>query len=114
MHLFMAMALLAWFASNAASQAVVVKPVANMYAQPSEDAEVVSQAIYGSTIGVIEERSGWLRIRTADDYTGWMPGSGARRLSIGDKPYAAAGRVAQVESRVAHTYRGRDVARHQP
>ncbi len=35
MHLFMAMALLAWFASNAASQAVVVKPVANMYAQPN-------------------------------------------------------------------------------
>ncbi len=40
------------------SQAVVVKPVANMYAQPSEDAEVVSQAIYGSTIGVLEQRSG--------------------------------------------------------
>ena len=114
MHLFMAMALLTWFAPNAMSQAVVVKPVANMYAQPSEDAEVVSQAIYGSTIEVIEERSGWLRIRTADDYTGWMPGSGARRLSIGDKPYAAAGRVAQVESLFAHIYREPDVARRQP
>jgi hypothetical protein len=101
MHLFMAMALLAWFASNAPSQAVVVKPVANMYAQPSEDAEVVSQAIYGSTVGVIEERSGWLHIRTADDYAGWMPGAGVRR-------------VAQVESLFAHIYGEPDVARHQP
>jgi hypothetical protein len=110
----MAMALLAWFASNATSQAVVIKPVANMYAQPSEDAEVVSQAIYGSTIGVIEERSGWLRIRTADDYTGWMPGAGVRRLGAVDKPYASDGRVAQVESLFAHIYGEPDVARHQP
>jgi len=114
MHLFMAMALLAWFAPNASPQAVIVKPVANMYAQPSEDAEVVSQGIYGSTIGVIEERSGWLHIRTADDYTGWMPGADARRLGTADQPYALAGRVAQVESLFAHIYREPDVARHQP
>jgi len=75
---------------------------------------VVSQGIYGSTIGVIEERSGWLHIRTADDYTGWMPGADARRLGTADQPYALAGRVAQVESLFAHIYREPDVARHQP
>src|ERR1700733_7715170 len=104
MHLFMAMALLTWFAPNAASQAVVIKPVANMYAQPSEDAGVVSQAIYGSTVEVIEERFGWLHIRTADDYTGWMPGAGARVSGTAERPYASAGRVAQVESLFAHIY----------
>jgi len=59
MHLLMAMALLAAGPSQAPydapyqamSQAVVVTAVANMYAQPGEDGEVVSQAIYASTIG---------------------------------------------------------------
>ena len=110
MHLFMAMALLA----AGASQAVVIQPVANMYAQPGEDAEVVSQAIYGSTIGVLEGRSGWLRVRTADDYLGWMPDAAARALGKGEKPYASAGRVTQVESLFAHIYREPDVARRQP
>ena len=41
MHLFMALAM---FAATA-PEAVVLKPVANMYAQPAVDTEVVSQAI---------------------------------------------------------------------
>jgi cell wall-associated NlpC family hydrolase len=110
MHLFMAMALLA----AGASQAVVVKPVANMYAQPSEDVEVVSQAIYGSTVAVLEVRSAWLRIRTADDYTGWIPATDARRLSSTDKPYASSGRVAQIESLFAHIYHEPDLAQRRP
>ena len=69
MHLFMALAL---FAANA-PEAVVLKPVANMYAQPNDDAEVVSQAIYGTNMGVMETRPGWLRVRTPDDYIGWVP-----------------------------------------
>src|ERR1039458_8292240 len=53
MHLFMALALLA---ANA-PEAVVLKPVANMYAEPTEDAEVVSQAIYGTNIGTFLPRN---------------------------------------------------------
>src|SRR5580700_10105587 len=111
MHLFMAMALLTWFAPNAMSQAVVVKPVANMYAQPSEDTEVVSQAIYGTNIGVEETRAGWLHVRTADDYTGWMPASDVLREQ---KPYAAGGRVAWVESLFANIYHEPNVTKRQP
>jgi len=110
MQLFMAMALLA----GGTPQAVVVTPVANMYSQSSEDADVVSQAIYGSTVVPIEERPGWLHVRTADDYTGWMPAGGARRLSAGEQPYASSGRVVQVESLFAHIYREPDVTTHQP
>ena len=51
MHSFMALALLA----ASVPQAVVIKPVANMYSKPTEDSDVVSQAIYGSGIGIIEE-----------------------------------------------------------
>ena len=54
MHSFMALALLA----ATAPEAVILKPVANMYAQPTTDAEVVSQAIYGTNIGVLETQPG--------------------------------------------------------
>jgi hypothetical protein len=34
--------------------AVVLRPVENPYSKPSEDSDVVSQAIYGSNAAVIE------------------------------------------------------------
>jgi cell wall-associated NlpC family hydrolase len=110
MHSFMALALLA----ASVPQAVVLKPVANMYSKPTEDADVVSQAIYGSAVGIVAEQPGWLHVRTPDDYTGWMATADARRLGAGEKPYAAAGRVAQVESLFANIYRESNVTRHRP
>ena len=109
MHLFMAVALAA-----ATPQAVVVKPVANMYSHASEDTDVVSQAIYGSNIGILGDQSGWLHVRTADNYTGWMPAADARRLGPGAKPYATAGKVAQVDRLAAHIYREPDVTTYRP
>jgi cell wall-associated NlpC family hydrolase len=88
--------------------AVVLRPVANMFSQPSEAADVVSQAIYGSNVAVLEQREGWARIRTADEYTGWAP---LAALKIG-APYAAGGRVAMVSSLFAHVYREPDVKAH--
>ena len=114
MHLFMALALLA---SNA-TQAVVLKPVANMYAQPTDDAEVVSQAIYGSNIGIVETRADWLHVRTADGYTGWMAAGDLHSISAGERPYtsgdAPGGRVAWVESLFAHIYREPNVTKRRP
>ncbi len=110
MQPFMALSLLA----ATLPQAVVIHPVANMYGRATEDADVVSQAIYGSNIGILEERAGWLRVRTDDEYTGWMPSSGLRHLGSGEKPYASAGRVAQVESLFAHIYREPDLTKHRP
>ena len=106
MHIFFAAALMAAGLTNA----VVVRPVANMYSRPSEDADVVSQAIYGVNVGIMEQKDGWARIRTPDDYTGWAP---LAALRIAD-PYAASGRVAQVESLFAHIYREASVTRHAP
>src|SRR5207245_4100898 len=76
MQIVLTMALLA----AGAADGVVLQPVANMYARPSEEADVGSQAIYGSHIGIIEERGGWARVRTADEYTGWIPASVFKRL----------------------------------
>jgi hypothetical protein len=93
----------------AGSTAVVLEPVANMYSKPSEEADVVSQAIYGATVSVLEKQDGWKRVRTADAYTGWMP-EGALRAGS----YPGAGRVAEVGTLFAHIYREASVTRHQP
>ncbi len=90
--------------------AVVLQPVANMYSKASLDADVVSQAIYASNLGVLARQEGWAQVRTADDYTGWVPLSALR---LGD-PYAVNGRVAEVRSLFAHVYREADVTRRAP
>ena len=102
-------ALMALFAV-ALPNAVVVQPVANMYSRPSLDADVVSQAIYGGNVGLIERTDGWARIRTPDDYAGWVPLASLRP----GPPYAAAGRNAEVRSLFAHIYREPDVTKHAP
>jgi gamma-D-glutamyl-L-lysine dipeptidyl-peptidase len=89
---------------------VVVRPVADLYSRASEDADVVSQAIYGANAGILERKPGWLRVRTADEYTGWLP----ERNAVERAPYAAAGPVAEVRSLAAHIYREADVTRHAP
>jgi SH3-like domain-containing protein len=43
-----------------------------MYSGPDENADVVSQALYGTTVAVLEERGEWAKIRTPDDYPGWI------------------------------------------
>ena len=41
-------------------------------AEPSDDAEQVTQALAGEPLWVEEERDGWLRVRTAYGYPGWV------------------------------------------
>ena len=103
------LAVLALFAAGLPN-AVVLRPVANMYSKPTEDADVVSQAIYGSNVTLMEERKGWAHIRTADDYTGWTPLSMLRA----GPAYAAGDGAAEVVSLFAHIYRERNVTTHAP
>ena len=93
-----------------AGNAVVLEPVANMYARPTREADVVSQAIYGANVAVLESKPGWIKVRTVDDYTGWMVDASVKA----GPPYAAKGRVAEVESLFAHIYREASVTRHEP
>jgi cell wall-associated NlpC family hydrolase len=103
------LAALALFAA-ALPTATVLQPVANMYSRPSTDADVVSQAIFGANVAIVEQKDGWAHIRTADDYLGWTP----LTALLPGKPYAAAGRAAEVESLFAHIYRESSVTRHAP
>lgn len=99
------------FAKN--STQVIVVPVANMYSHPSDQSDVVSQAIYGSNVTLLTARGEWCRIQTADHYKGWVPSRHLRLIQIG-AGYATAGPTVRVESLFANIYREPDVTRHKP
>jgi hypothetical protein len=86
-------------------------PVANLFSKPSTDADVVTQAIYGVNVERLEQQGDWLRVRTLDDYTGWI-----ERHSVRDTKaaYASTGRLARVDNLFAHLYREPSVTKHQP
>jgi hypothetical protein len=46
-----------------------IAPVRN---EPSPTGEQVTQIIYGAPIEAFDERDGWTRIRTVDNYVGWI------------------------------------------
>ncbi len=112
--LILLMLSLAAAAQAPAPAAVVIKPIANMYSSASEEVDVVSQAMLGTNVALLEEKESWVKVRTPDDYTGWMPLASLRRLGAGEKPYASQGRVAQVTSLAANLYRQRSVTRQAP
>src|SRR5947209_6761282 len=99
-----------FFATAATPNAIVLQPVANMYSKATDDSDVVSQAIYGTNVGVIEQKDGWAHIRTPDEYTGWTPLAALRTGAS----YATEGTVAEVTSLFAHVYREQDVTKHAP
>lgn len=92
---------------------VVVVPVANMYSGPSENTDVVSQAIYGSNVTLLVARGEWSRIQTSDHYRGWVP-SRHIRIVLSGAGYATSGPIVQVESLFANIYREPDVTKHKP
>ncbi len=106
--------MLAALAVFSLANGIILSPVANMYSKPDPGADVVSQAIYGTALGILEEQSGWARVRTPDDYTGWVRESVFRKLREGEQPYAAGGRAAMVENLFANVYREPDVTKHAP
>lgn len=91
---------------------VVITPVANMYSAPTRDSDVVSQAIFGNNVRVIETRHHWAKIRTGDAYTGWIQFENLKQLR--GKPYAADGAPVRVVQISANLYREPDVTLHEP
>jgi len=93
----------------------VIRPVANMYSAATADSDVVSQAIYASKVAVLESKEAWVKVRTPDDYTGWMQVSDLLRPT-GDAVYGAGARatLVRVNNLFANIYREADVTKHQP
>src|SRR5882762_5287826 len=57
-------------------QAVVLGAIENMYSAPDPDKDVVSQALLGQVVALLETRDGFARIETPDHYTGWVAAGG--------------------------------------
>jgi cell wall-associated NlpC family hydrolase len=91
----------------------VVRPVLTMYSSATTDADVVSQAPYGATVTVLQEKDGWAQIQTPDQYKGWIEVSGLLASKSGPL-YASGQNVVQVRSLFAHLYRETDVTKHAP
>jgi len=97
-------------AAAPSTNVVITIPVANLYSRANVNADVVSQAIYGANVTVESRRGAWLRVRTADAYTGWVTAPSVLRRSA----YAQSGSFVQVESLFANVYREADITRHRP
>ncbi|MFA5328602.1 MAG: C40 family peptidase [Prolixibacteraceae bacterium] len=53
----------------------------SMRSRPDHAAEMVSQALMGTPLKVLEYDGGWYRVQTPDQYIGWMEGSGLQRFT---------------------------------
>jgi hypothetical protein len=55
--------------------------VASMRSQPDHASEMVSQALMGTPLKVLEFKDGWYRVQTPDYYIGWMEGHGLTQFT---------------------------------
>jgi cell wall-associated NlpC family hydrolase len=95
--------------------AVVVTAVENMYSGPDAGRDVVSQALLGQDVKVLEGQDGFLRIETPDRYAGWISAGAVLPYATPDAPrYAASGQIAEVTNLMAQVYREPDVTTARP
>jgi len=92
--------------------AVVARPVVNMYRNATDASDVVSQALYGTGVLTFESGQGWFHIHTADGYTGWVQAADLKILS--GSAYAPKGNAVRVTAIEANVYREPDVTAHAP
>jgi cell wall-associated NlpC family hydrolase len=99
-------------AQSLAGVRAVARSILNMHSSASADADVVSQATLGTPVIVLEERDGWTRVQTPDEYTGWVESSAL--VARPGQPYGSGAAVVRVRSLFAHVYREASVTRHAP
>ena len=96
-------------------QAVVLSAVENMYSGPDERRDVVSQALLGQVVDVVDRFDGFLQVQTPDRYRGWMPRGALLVYDDASAPrYASRGPVVEVTSLMANLYRTPDVTAARP
>jgi cell wall-associated NlpC family hydrolase len=99
--------------------AVVVRSVENMYRRPDPASDVVSQALLGDNVRILEPMKNfageeWFRIETPDTYRGWIAASALRLFKEGERAYASRGKIFAVTALVAYIYVEPDVTARKP
>ena len=95
--------------------AVILSAVENMYSGPDTSKDVVSQALLGQVVGIVEEKDGFARIQTPDRYRGWVPVAALFPYPDPAVPrYARGGTVADVTALMANLYRDPSVTTARP
>lgn len=56
--------------------------VSNMRAQPDDATELVSQALMGTPVKILDYRNKFYRVQTPDHYIGWMDASGLQLFTV--------------------------------
>jgi SH3-like domain-containing protein len=59
----------------------VTLSVIPMRSAPGYSAEMVSQAILGTPVKLLDKKGGWYRVQTPDLYIGWVPASGLEPMT---------------------------------
>ncbi|WP_227353524.1 C40 family peptidase [Haladaptatus salinisoli] len=54
------------------SERTVTPPVAPVRADPEDDAEQVTQVLYGASVAAFDREDGWTRVLTPGGYLGWV------------------------------------------
>ncbi len=94
-----------------ASSYLVNRPVINIYSKPTEETDVVSQAIYAAPVTIVDKaESGWSRIQTQDAYMGWVHTADL----IENRDYLASPLLRPVSGLFVHIYRDADTSTYQP
>ena len=86
------------------SEAVVTKPVADLYARTSVRSPRVTQAILGTPLIVNKENKNWLWVTMPDAYRGWIEATATKRLKEGEPRYASTSSIALVTSNISVVY----------
>jgi len=93
---------------------VVIDTVANLCSKPDQAVDVVTQAILGTTLSILEDRAGWCYGRMPDRYQGWIEAAHLRLYAEGEVPYASVSRVAQAANLFALVYHKPSVTSRSP
>lgn len=102
-----------------ATAGVIINPVENMYSRADDQADVVSQALLGTTVKILKsekdaKKQVWYQIETPDTYQGWVSGQALRAYGPEEKAYASEGQVIEITSLFAYLYSGPDVTKQKP
>jgi cell wall-associated NlpC family hydrolase len=83
------------------TQGVVLASVANLHSQPDTGTELVTQAVLGSHLQILESSGTWHHVQLPDQYRGWIEARHARLYAAGEPLYAATGPLAEVQQLMA-------------